>query len=329
MPDTNIQCSGLLELSLDLNQTPSIPPTLRFDIALPGQPSQTLSATNAIAPDLTPDKANAILMDYTSAVRSGHIPPLDLQVIRQQLDDRLAAQDVLPLSALETSVSHAIPATHPPDQEEQPSYMTPEQEGEYLSQLDTRLGVGDPPYLLPSHQHKDATSTPEKDKQEKPHWAELTPRELERQAELQNPQSQHSWLKHHSKLHLSAPALEVDDNESLASHDTKAAPAPRKRGGKDKHANLAKRVGDRAVGRANAGEEDDLAGGEENGSVGGGSGKKRARDPDGTYRLKGGGGKGKGGAGGGGGGGKRKRSGEDVAGGGGGGKKARLEGGGE
>ena len=191
----------------------------------------------------------------------------------------------------------------------------------YLKQLDKGL---DEPYVL------SRPNEPTKDGQgEEKHWAELTPREVERQAELLNPQSQHNWLKNHAKLNPNA-GNEIDDNESLASHDnanTKPT-ASRKRGGNSgAKGNLARQVGDRAVERAREGwspsaasnmEDDELAGEETLGL--GGSGRKRTKDPDSTYRLKGGkgGGTSKG---------KRKRSGEDLgAGSSAGGKKAKVDG---
>ncbi|KAK3681890.1 hypothetical protein LTR37_020783 [Vermiconidia calcicola] len=303
------ELDGLLELCLDLNQTPALPPHLRFDISLPHH----REALRAVPPNITPEAANKLLMDYTAAVRSGHIPPLDLHVIRQQIDDRLAAQEVEPLGMLESSIPHATTnGEAEEDAEQEPiNYLTPDQETAYLARLD--LQVGSDPYNLapPTQREKGREALLAVEEKEK-HWAELTPRELERQVELGNPMSQHNWLRTHTKVGNN----EADDAESLAG-DTPRAPASssRKRAAGTK--NLAKQVGDRAVERAREVGSPGLGGvgmeEEEDGEVGGSAGRKRVRDPDGTFRLKGSkGGSGKGG--GGGGGGKRKRSGEDMGG---------------
>ena len=253
-------------------------------------------------------------MEYNSAVRNGTIPPLDLHVVRQQIDERLAAQDVESLSTLQASVPHPtgdIVDVESNGEDTGPGFLTADQEAEYLARLDAK--AGDPYTLAPSTQ-KDTV-------QEEKHWAELTPRELERQVELQNPQSQHNWLKTHTKV-LSTNI--DDDTESLASHDNAAKPssAPaRKRGGKDK--NLAKQVGDRAVERAKEGWSPSAASDDEGATAAATTaGKKRTRDPDGTYRLKGSGSKGAGSSAKG----KRKRSTTGDGGGEVGIKKAKVEG---
>lgn len=252
--------------------------------------------------DITPETANEMLMEYTVAVQRGQIPHLDLNVIRDQLDKALTAQGAITLQALNDSTPHPLlpeESERPEDMQgsNPPSFLTAEEEDAHLLRLDAKLG--DPVSL-------DRMKEKEKDGQDEKHWAELTAREVERQIELQNPQSQHNWLKMYGK---NGVAMEMDDNESLASHDTKPATG---RGGKGKR-DLAKKVGDRAVGRAREGfspsaasagfgDDDELAFVDEYP----GAGKKRGRgEVDGTYRVKGG----KTGAGKG----KRKRSGEDVA----------------
>lgn len=291
--------SELLEILLDMNQSPAIPTDLRFDVRTPAQRQRA----TIIEPDITPEASNEMITEYTAAITKGLIPPIDLHIIRDQMEDQLAAQGVQKLESLERSVPY--PLVNGEDDlpqedrgDEPPTFLSTSQETEYLQRLDAKLG--------------DRLSL-DKDlaQPQSPHQAELTPRELERHMELLNPQSQHNWLKTHSKMHA---ALD-DDTESLASHEGGASskPAGRKRG-----KNLAKQVGDRAMERAYEGmspsaasgfEEDELQPVEEPGS-----GRKRARDPDGAYRVKGGrGGAVKGS--------KRKRLTEDAAGA---SKKARM-----
>jgi hypothetical protein len=322
---TSTDCirSGLLELCLDFNQNPALPPDLRFDISLPEQHTAVAQIKSVVPDGITPEEGNTIQMDYHAAVVTGQVPHIDLHVIREQIDQKLSKQGVTPLATLEASVSHTTfdgDANDLPEElkaEEPPGYFTSEQEAAYLLRMDAKLGDPDSAAKIREQQQKDP-STAADDK----HWADLTPRELERQVEMSNPQSQHNWLKTHANR-AGPIAIDIDDNESTASHEAKPA-----RGGNKR--NLAKQVGDRAVERAREGvspgaasgfgEEDELAFGEEPVAAAGGSAKKRGKavDVDGTYRVKGG----RGGAAAKG---KRKRtSGEDVAPGSA-GKKAKVE----
>lgn len=245
---------------------------MRFELSYASQPS----TTKFIDDNITPEAANRRYTDYQRAVNNAMMPNIDLDVARAQMEERLAAQGTEPLASLETTVPHPIhdqQGTVPDDEDMGPGYMTYEQELDYLTRLDNKL-QREPMYIAPSMQKKLAGDFTQLDDK---HWAELTPRELERQVELMNPQSQHNWLKIHK---INSGNIGDDDNESLASHEP--SKPPRKRGGKDK--NLAKQVGDRAVERAREGlspsaaSDDDLPAS---------AGRKRARDPDGTYRLKG------------------------------------------
>jgi hypothetical protein len=230
-----------------------------------------------------------MLLEYTNAVQHGQIPHMDLHVIREQLEEKLAAQGVPTLAALEASVPHTRPELNEdilPDDvlgPEPPGFLTSEQEDAYLLRLDAKCGDQ---MSLTRTQEMQKDSNPFADDK---HWAELTPREIERMFELQNPQSQHNWLKAHGRG--AAAGMENDDNESIA--ETKPSTG-RKR-------NLAKQVGDRAVGRAREGfspsaasagfgDEDELSFVDDH-PVASASAKKRGRgngDSDGTYRVKGG-----------------------------------------
>lgn len=242
-------------------------------------------------------------------VRSGKIPPLDLVEVRSQIDAKLAKQDLEPLDSLEKSVSRPVAIESCKDVEQDLAFMPFEQEMEYLARLDAKLSSNGGLRVDPRN----------RDVEQEKHYADLTPRELERKTEFENPQSQHNWLKTHTKV-LGNDG-DGDDTESIASHDPAIKPSnKRKSAGKG---SLAKQVGDRAVERAREGstafsnDEDELALDAGFGAAGG-SGKKRTRDPDGTYRVKGA----KSGVRG-----KRKRSGEDVPVSSGAGKKARTDGG--
>lgn len=272
------ELDGLLELCLDLNQSPALPADLRFDISLPVQHTAVGTIPSVVDADITPSAANDMFAEYTSAVQRGQIPHLDLHVIREQLDAKLRLQGVRSLDDLERSVSHTRPDLDGgalPDEvlgDSPPGLLSSEQEDAYLARLDAKLGNGDPLNL----------SSRLQEGSEEKHWAEMTAREVERQCELLNPQSQHNWLKNYATKNGGET---VDDTESLA--DAKPA---RKR-------NLAKQVGDRAVGRAreggggspsvasHGGEEDELG---MDDHLGPSSSRKKVRDADTTYRVKGG-----------------------------------------
>lgn len=314
-PDADHFRSGLLELCLDLNQNASIPPEVRFDVSLPDPPPRVSSGDSFVPPNITPEEANATVLDYNLMVRQGKIPPLDLVDMRSQVDAKLAAQGIEPLSTLERKVNQPVGTKLDADVEQELGFIPFDQEMEYLARMDAKLSLNGSFPSDPRH----------REVEQERHHAEFTPRELERKTEFENPQSQHNWLKTHTKV-LGNDA-DGDDTESLASHDLGGGgkPSNKRKSGKG---NLAKQVGDRAVERAREGsmafsnDEDELA--SDVGLAGSTSGRKRApKDPDGTYRVKGG----KAGAPGAKG--KRKRSGEDMPGGPAvAGKKARVDGGG-
>ncbi|KAK4541463.1 hypothetical protein LTR36_007909 [Oleoguttula mirabilis] len=326
------ELDGLLDICLDLNENPSIPPDLRFNI----RPAPRHAPNVYIEPQITPEVANSMVAEYREAVSVGRIPPLDLHVVRDQIEQRLAAQGTETLDDLSLGTPHPVTTVGqllPEDirGDDPPSYLSLDQETTYLLRLDTKLGGVDP-FTGPRANSAETAKLLEEEK----HFATLTPREQERQIELLNPQSQHSWLKTHAKTHPTGGA-DVDDNESLASHEAKPAAAPRKRGGGGAASkNLAKQVGDRAVERAREGfspsagsasngfpgdaMEPDELGMMEDQAAPSSAGRKRVRDPDGAYRVKGG----KGGAGAAKG--KRKRGGSGEDGGGGSSKKARVTG---
>jgi hypothetical protein len=270
----DIARSELLEILLDMNQSPAIPTELRFDVRTQVQRERS----KIVEADISPEGSNNVLAEYTSAITKGIIPPIDLHIVRDQIEEQLASQGVQPLEEMERSIPYPLVAGEEDLPEEDrgddpPNFLSTAQETEYLQRLDAKLG--------------DRLSL-DKDlaQPQVPHQADLTPRELERHMELLNPQSQHNWLKLHSKMHAS---VDNDDAESLASHEggSSSKPAGRKRG-----KNLAKQVGDRAMERAYDGMSPSAASGfdEDESQIieEPGSGRKRTRDPDGAYRVKGG-----------------------------------------
>lgn len=270
------ELDGLLELCLDVNGSPNIPPELRFDVSFP-RPERM---PQVVKDNITPEAAQSMLRNYKAAAQDGTMPELDFHLIRIQIDDRLAAQGIESLDALEASVPHAIASTIeevPEDAraDEPLGYLTVDQENENIARSEAKRG--------------EVLSLRKTTEEDKP-WTELSFREQDRQIELTNPVSQHNWLKKHHKL----PGLSADyadDNESLASHDKPERAEPKTTSRRRSNKNLAKRVGDRAVERAREGwspsgvsgfEDDDIM---DEPPVATSSGRKK-KDPDGSYRAK-------------------------------------------
>lgn len=295
------ELDGLLDILLDFNQNPALPTHLRFDITPTDVHTAIASIPSVVPSHITPQAANELFLDYTNAVQRGQIPHLDLHVIREQIDNKLARQGLTALEALERDVSHTRAtiesvtpdAIHP---DSSSSFLTSQQEDEYLLRMDA--GLKDPAAVLKEKEQSSDDLKP---------WADLTVREAERQTELQNPQSQHNWLKTHAKQ--SGPTADIDDTDSIDHKPLRGAGAKR---------NLAKQVGDRSLGRAREGASPAGSFGDDEDPSGfvDDHPKKRSRDPDSTYRIKGGKSNAANGKG------KRKRSNETPSGS---AKKARIE----
>lgn len=270
---TNDHHSQLLELLLDLNSSLKIPSTFRYSLGdYPLDPP---------LPPIEPQEASDLVHQRYQQVKVGQYPQPAFLVDKETLEEQVARQDARNLIELESNVPHA---RYDPDRDNipehltdiaadpQPGYLTSRHEDEYLLRMDAKLG--------------DQYSLAQPRPVSPPVLSSLTPRELEREIELKNPQSVHNWLRKHN------PTVAADaDGASEA-----GAPAT---GGKRR--NLAKKVGDRAVERAREREEGspmsvakmEAEGADEDVAFGvdetPGSGRsKRSRDADETYRPKGG-----------------------------------------
>ena len=294
----NIQPSQLLDLLLELNCSFQLPDALRFDVS-------TLPPTNNLW-NVDLKSTNGLFADIHRDVQAGKVPQNEFLNLRRETEEAFARRDAVFLSELERTVPHTAydPATdtippHLADVPNQLAFLTPAREDEYLQRLDAKLGDQWP---LPHPSRPPTTTSP-------PPLASLSAREADREIELRNPLSVHNWLKKHN-----VAVGEVDERGSEASGGgAGGAPASSSKRTAAAGRNLAKKVGDRAVGRARERDEGSPMGGA--GSVGGGSGggggggaddeasllgvdvetpkgrNKKARDADETYRPKGGSGK--------------------------------------
>lgn len=208
--------------------------------------------------------------------RQGRYTHAQFCQMKTSLEKHIAGKDARPLQKMEREIPHLAFDTNDPvlrdsinEFADPVGYLTSEQEEECLKRLDARLG--------------DSLSVADADKDAA--LANLSSREMDREAELRNPQSVHNWLKKH--------------NISIGEADEKAESSGAAPTGKRGRNSLAKQVGSRAVERAREREE-----GSPIGSVGGArdyeygdddgayddapSRRRKSRDADETYRPKGG-----------------------------------------
>jgi hypothetical protein len=89
-----------------MNQSAAIPTDLRYDVRIPSQKEREVQL---VPPNTTPQKANDLMAEYTSAVKKGVIPHLDLHIVREQIEERLAEQGVQPLEVTSRLASSPRP----------------------------------------------------------------------------------------------------------------------------------------------------------------------------------------------------------------------------
>lgn len=271
--------SQLLDLLLELNSSVQLPTAYRFDVSHPSIPPHDYDSIDL-------DNANRLLFDAHNATARNELHVSEFQHIRRSLETTLAKQaSTTSLRALEQSVPHP---DFDPAHDASPSHLTETgpyssffdsaHEEAYLSRLDTKLN--------------DTADAAKVSRPSSPgaglSFAAMTAREIEREVELRNPSSVHNWLKRHN-VSIQTNA-EVDADLGPSSGKTKSRP-------------LARKVGDRAVGRArDKGDDGDgspmpsvgrdsadvFADTIEHGDETPGGTKKKARDADETYRPKGG-----------------------------------------
>jgi hypothetical protein len=306
-----------------------LPAKVRFNIERPDK-EYTITARiqkgiplSDVPEDITPQQANEVISSYTSAVQQGRMPHVDLYIVRGRVEAILARQGTLTLDELERNISHPVITSAEQLPEDIRSdcpagLFATDHEESHLLRLDAKLGDR---IAIDRVRRRDEAAIGNEDK----HWTDLKGREIDRLNELQNPQSQHNWLKTHTKS-AGGIVVDLDDNESVTGHENKPARNSGHTSGSKR--NLAKQLADRVVDRARGdvspnpaaspgygyGDDDEHSFVEE---LPPSTSKKRARkDEDGAYRSKAKASTGAGSTKG-----KRKRSGEDIAV----AKKAKLE----
>lgn len=269
--DIDDHVSQIQDMLLDMNSSLNIPASLRYDISLPNE------THDYDAYDL--EHANAEIQDARKLVESGQCPQHSYQQFRSQVEASLARRHVRKLANLERLIPTPVLNPDPVDAVLQPEYLTSKAQDAYLVTLDASLG---------DQWSLSQTLPPAPVK-----FGEMTPRELEREIELRNPHSVHSWLKKHK-------SEQEQLAEDAASEAAVATPATNRK----RATNLAKKMGDRAVNRARQGTGADgdvgspasMARGDtdagdddvDDSIVLSASARKKGGDKDDTYRPKGG-----------------------------------------
>ncbi|KAL1310598.1 hypothetical protein AAFC00_000873 [Neodothiora populina] len=216
------QNDQLLDILLDLNDSLNLPRSLRYDLTFTRD-----RTTEYDGYDLS--QANAEIIDVHNAVQTGDCPQPMYQQFRTELEQTLSRRGVRRLEDLEDAIPHPV-ADEAADVDAvlQPEYLTTAQQDAYLLAMDAQSGdTWALTQTLPTPPVK---------------FAEMTSRELEREIELRNPHSVHSWLKKHKREHEAA--------DDAASEAAAAAQATTPATGRKRGTNLAKKMGDRAVNRA-------------------------------------------------------------------------------
>ncbi|KAL1617591.1 hypothetical protein SLS56_010914 [Neofusicoccum ribis] len=287
------QNDQLIDLLLDINDTPKIPQHLRIDL-------RASSPSSAAVPSLEageasdPDTIHRQLQEARADLAAGRISPEDFAQREAELTAKFSALDNKSLAEL-----LKVPHTHfPPEQipddlvgESLAGYLSPNHEEEYLKELDVALS--DPTMYDPN----DTSGRP----------IRLPARDIPSDKELQirNPDSVYNWLRKHQ------PQVFLQDKENEKGD---GAEKSSKGGGNGRGGGKRGQAAANVATPSKGGDPDDEDGGfvPETGS---GRGKRNKDDE--PYRPKGGSSRPS----------KRKREGEEGAGGARGGRKKAARGG--
>ncbi|KAJ9619848.1 hypothetical protein H2203_008119 [Taxawa tesnikishii (nom. ined.)] len=283
------QNDQLLDLLLDLNSNLHIPQELRYNLL---NPSDDINPASDVVEPLDPATAELEVRNAHQGVASGEYLQTHFLKVKKEYQEKLARQNATKLVDMEARIPHTVfngreddIPDHLVDMAEgtQPGFMSAQHEDDYLLRMDAKLG--------------DQYSLAQPRPTSPPNLSTMTPRELEREIELKNPQSVHNWLKKHNPQVVA----DIDKDSEVGGPTTSATPGGGGGGKGKRGTNLAKKMGDRAVERARGREEgspgsaatkteqdllDEEIGYVDETPASAGKGK-RTRDPDESYRPKG------------------------------------------
>lgn len=199
----HVSRSQLLDLLLDVNESPKVSPHLRYDLR---SPTPDASAVPPLEPDLSPfgpseiESTRAALEEARQDLYSGQITPAAFKTMEAEFVAILNRTNSLSnLSRIQHTTLNIVSAEEMPKdllQEAPIGYMTPIHEDEFLSALDIYLASLPPeaPLMLPRPFRP-------------------TDREREKEAQLRNPVSVYNWLREHRpKVFLQDPRPEEKES---------------------------------------------------------------------------------------------------------------------
>jgi len=186
------QTDQLLELLLELNSCPQVPPRLRYDLTLPGEMALINDETSITAED-----ANLELHKARSRLRAGEI---SLAEYRETEHAVLRSPEFAPTHSYSSLLSLVPPSVRPIEKTDSSNFgssalLTIKQEEQYLEGLDGYLD-GTTPTSRPYAMNSLGSRTAEKNA------------ERERETQLKNPVSVYNWLRKHQ------PQVFLQDNET-------------------------------------------------------------------------------------------------------------------
>lgn len=252
------QNDQLLEILLEFNDNFHIPPTLRYDLSVPGDPIfPTSSESGSMAVISDPATARSVLKEAMVEVAAGTLTPESYRSVENAVKRGKAFAPELQYTTL-LRTPHTVP---PPEGQQQSAdneisnnlgFLTPEHETDYCLTLDASLGDESAAVQL--------SRAPEK-----PSLAER-----ERGLTMKNPVSVYNWLRKNQ------PQIFLQDNE-ITSEKSSSRPA---------NLRSSKRVSGQVRKNEDIYDEDGIL--MEVGSTSGSTRGKRKRDEDTGYRPKGG-----------------------------------------
>lgn len=255
------QNDQLLEVLLEFNESLHVPPHLRYDLSVPGEPTPCRPFDEEIPPaSYDVPTAKAALKEARAKLASGEITTHDYRRLEEAVKRSKAfapgKQYTSLLKVPHTAPEHTDKTSADAELEATLGYLTPEHETEYYLSVDARLGDAQAALQL--------SRAPEKP----------TLAEREREAALRNPNSVYNWLRRNQ------PQVFLQDNEI----------ASEKSGSRPTNLRSSKRASTQLRKEEDMYDEDGIL--MDLGPTPGSSRGKRKRDEDTGYRPKGGSGRG-------------------------------------
>ncbi|KAF2003677.1 hypothetical protein P154DRAFT_543726 [Amniculicola lignicola CBS 123094] len=211
------QNDQILELLLDLNDSPRLPAHLRFDL-------RTLAESDANHPEavlrVDPDTVQRKLQELRNDLANSVISAEEYAQRADQLHNAPPVPPLRSLARLEGTVPHTTEVPDPLPEglllgEDAPGYMSPAHEEEYL--LATDMALADPAYDPNAHDGRPLRTA-----------TTANPMPSEKDLTLRNPDSVYNWLRKHQ------PQVFLQDKEHPENMSEKSSARPANAPGRGK-----------------------------------------------------------------------------------------------